>query len=471
MKKLTLVLLFSALLFMTFVANSNFYPITVSLKVFASNGDIIIGGDEIFEIKNGEYVIKGNVIVKDNGVLIIENSTLILGESYFNITIKDNGNLTVINSILDTNALWNDVYFLDNAVVEMKKVTIEGEPIIGGGIYLHSYNNSKVHISDSIIKTDFNLFGNSTSVIVNSHFIDLASPRVYDNSSLWVLNTVIDHKIYVYGSSKVKVQHSILGTYMDVHDSSSVLIFDQSILKGGIVCDGNAVVEIWNSTTNDVTTYGWSYVRVSNSVVKGHEAAEGLISHDYSSIEVFNSDISEVESQHHSSILLTNSSIDYSVNAYDMSTINLLNTTYGWIKVEDYAKVDVAWYLTVYTFWNNSPISNATIEIYYTHNGSLVQKAFSNPNGMASFLLKEKIVYSDATLFVGNYTIRITYENLTEIKNVILTSGMEMIVVIPELSFGVVLLSCLTAVLGVTLLRQKRKKSIYRIYTSGFQKD
>jgi len=90
---------------------------------------------------------------------------------------------------------------------------------------------------------------------------------------------------------------------------------------------------------------------------------------------------------------------------------------------------------------------------------------------MASFLLKEKIVYSDATLFVGNYTIRITYENSTEIKNVILTSGMEMIVVIPELSFGVVLLSCLTAVLGATLSRQKRKKSICRIYTSGFQKD
>jgi len=444
-----------------FVTNFNVHLIDAK-EVFLSD-DIVIGDNETFEIKDCEYTQTGNIIVKDNGTLIIRNATLILTEydwlRSYNITIENQGNLTAVGSLIEGEALMNNIYFFDNAVVKMRNVIVEND------VYLNPYNNSLINISDSTIKTNFYIRDNSSVHTMNSHFLEYTCPRVYDSSSLWVSDTVLDHKIYSYGSSNVKVQHSIMDTYMDCHDHSSIIIYDSSILNGGILCDDHVKVEIWNSSSEDITMYGQSSAKVFNSTI-GYVGglATGLLSHDYSSIEVLNSDISEAESEHFSSILLRNSTIGWSLNARDMSAINLLNTTYGVISVEDYAVVNVKWYLTVYTALDGMILSNATVEVYFAHNDSLAQSGFSNADGIISFLLPEKVIQADETMFLGNYTIMVTYETESKTENIVLNSSRQMTVVIPEFPSILILpLLAISTLLAVILQRRntRRREKMY----------
>lgn len=450
MNNIVFLILVSLLLF----ASCTVHLVGISKGEIFPLGDIVVGGNETFEIIDCEYTQTGNIIVKDNGALIIRNATLIFSEHNmlegFNITVKNQGNLTVINSVVETEDVFgNDIYFLDNAVLKMRNAIVETD------IYLKPYNNCLINISDSTIKTNFYIYGNSSVHIMNSHFVEYACPRVYDNSSLWVSDTILDHKIYAYGSSKVKVQHSIMDTYMDCHYHSSIIISDGSILKGGIVCNDYVKVEVWNSNSDDVTTYGRSYAKIGDSII-GDDPLLGCLSRDYSSIEVSNSNVSHAESQHHSSISLGNSTISYSVNTRDMSVINLLNTTCGWISVEDYSIVNVKWYLTVYTVWDDTTLSNATVEVYFAHNGSLAQSGFSDADGIVSFLLPEEVVHADETMFLGNYTVRVTYENESKTENIVLNSSKQITVVIPEFLLILILPLLMVSTLLVVILQQRK---------------
>lgn len=447
----------SVLLCIMFVTSFSVHLISVDGKEVFLSSDIVIGGNETFEIKHCEYTQTGNIIVKDNGTLIILNATLILAEydwlRSYNITIEDQGNLTAIDSLIEGEALMNNIYFFDNAFVKMKNVIVETD------VYLNPYDNSLINISNSAIKTNFYVYGNSSVHIMNSHFVGYVCPRVYDNSSLWVSDTALDHKIYAYGSSEVKVQHSIMDTYMDVYDHSSVLVCDDSILKGGIVCNDDAIVEIWDSHSDDVTTYGRSSATIFNSIIGYLWLSIGLVGHDYSSIEVLNSNVSVAESEHFSSIQLRNSTIN-SLNVRDMSVINLLNATYGWISVEDYAVVNVKWYLTIYATWDDISLNNASVEVYYIHNSSLAYSGFTGVDGSVCFLLPEKVVRSDGAVYLGNYTVTVTYENETREENLLLNSSKQTTVVIPEFPSMLILPLLMISTLVLAVF-SRRKDTTY----------
>ncbi|MCP8322252.1 MAG: hypothetical protein H3Z52_15140 [archaeon] len=63
-------------------------------------GDIIVEGNETFEIRNCEYVLTGAIRVEDNAALIMENVTLILSTTGldwpFLIEILENAKLNLI---------------------------------------------------------------------------------------------------------------------------------------------------------------------------------------------------------------------------------------------------------------------------------------------------------------------------------------------------------------------------------------
>jgi len=398
--------------------------------------DIIIENDETFEIRDCEFAMTGSIIARDNGTLIIRNATLIMTEydlfRSYNITIKNQANLTVIDSILETESVSkNDIYFFDSAVVGIRNVTIDT------GVYLNSYNNSLVTVSDSTLVSGyivniFRIYGNSSVHIMNSHFSWPSYPVTYDDSSLWVSDTILDHKIFSYDSSRVTVQHCIMDTYMDCYDHSSIVISDGSILKGGIVCNDDVSVEIWNSISEDITTYGQSSAKVYYSTIGGlYPPYLGLLSHGYSSIEALGSDINQVESEQFSSIRLGNSTVSMPIHAYDASTVNLLNTTHTSIYVEDYAVVNVAWHLTVHTVSDDVTLGNAVVEVYFAHNGSLANSGLTDTDGFVRFLLSEKTMRSDETVYRGNYTLVVAYENETLDENILLDSAKKITVVIP----------------------------------------
>jgi hypothetical protein len=68
------------------------------------DGDIVLTGDEVLVIENTTYTQKGNIFIRDNAQLIIQNATLILDVSFHEEFIMNigGGTLEVINSTINT---------------------------------------------------------------------------------------------------------------------------------------------------------------------------------------------------------------------------------------------------------------------------------------------------------------------------------------------------------------------------------
>jgi len=68
------------------------------------DGDIVLTGDEVLVIENTTYTQKGNIFIRDNAQLIIQNATLILDVSFHEEFIMSigGGTLEVINSTINT---------------------------------------------------------------------------------------------------------------------------------------------------------------------------------------------------------------------------------------------------------------------------------------------------------------------------------------------------------------------------------
>ena len=104
-------------------------PLTDSNHTISHIGDLIIDGDQTFTIENCTYIQTGNIYVKENGVLIIQNAELVMNMSkdwQYNIYIYDTGRLIVNNSNVSTSILF-DINFFDRSSGDLTN------SLIGGG--------------------------------------------------------------------------------------------------------------------------------------------------------------------------------------------------------------------------------------------------------------------------------------------------------------------------------------------------
>lgn len=157
-------------------------------------GDIIIEGNEEYRIENKEFRLKGNILVKDSGRLIINNSTIYLEQDFDNqyyILVRKNGYLEAYNSSFDSkwrfHIQWGYSGWFGEEPLEnekprglFKKVTIKLYVYTcvqeGGRLYVLNsnlahirggYPGSRVYVQNSSIE-DFRFLNKSIIRINNS---------------------------------------------------------------------------------------------------------------------------------------------------------------------------------------------------------------------------------------------------------------------------------------------------------------
>jgi hypothetical protein len=93
------------------------------------NGELIVSGNQIFIVEMRTLIQTGNIIVKDNGTLLIENGEMqlsIRGEKGYNVTVMDNGKLLIINGNLTALNEASTILLMGNANLTLLNAFITG---------------------------------------------------------------------------------------------------------------------------------------------------------------------------------------------------------------------------------------------------------------------------------------------------------------------------------------------------------
>jgi len=141
MKKIYLNLLFFVIIYC--------FNIQILFSERSNEGDLIIQGDEVFIIENEEFTQSGgNIIINDNGKLIIGNSTFNFILNYheeFQLSLYDSAKLEILNSKVNSHFCFM-IGINDNSevLIESSKVEVTFISVRRNG-KLSVLDNSHVH--------------------------------------------------------------------------------------------------------------------------------------------------------------------------------------------------------------------------------------------------------------------------------------------------------------------------------------
>ena len=130
-------------------------------------GDLIVEGDKTFVIEDTTFFIKGNIIVKENGSLIIRNSHVIVEDTYKNefwVWVRNRARLNIENSVLEATYTPLELMCIpsDDAELTVKnsslhwrigadggKVTIESSTVVD--VWLGGWSPLFINVTNSTI--------------------------------------------------------------------------------------------------------------------------------------------------------------------------------------------------------------------------------------------------------------------------------------------------------------------------------
>jgi hypothetical protein len=135
------------------------------------DGDLILEGNQVLEITGEIVCVHGNIIVKDNARLILNDATLRMDrfvpsfwDNWARFDVYDSANAEIRNVVFDlpNGAIWLGSH--DQAVVNMENVTMTGG---GSGLHLQADGDSDMHVaSSSVFEAD--VFGSANMTIQDS---------------------------------------------------------------------------------------------------------------------------------------------------------------------------------------------------------------------------------------------------------------------------------------------------------------
>ncbi|MBC7108429.1 MAG: hypothetical protein H5T41_06550 [Methanomassiliicoccales archaeon] len=122
----------------------------ISVQLSTGEGDLVVDDNNTFIFLPGSFSFGGNIVVKDNGTLILDQSTLTINQraaDEFLIVIEDNGVLNLNSGILASNFNLK-IYLFDRATITANN------SIIGPTITIMADGNSTISIKASVIHCD-----------------------------------------------------------------------------------------------------------------------------------------------------------------------------------------------------------------------------------------------------------------------------------------------------------------------------
>ncbi|MEM2944084.1 MAG: CARDB domain-containing protein [Methanomassiliicoccales archaeon] len=148
--------------------NNNIASKNVQVELSAGPNDLVVDDDDVFMILPGTYYFSGNIIIKDNGTLIVDSATFTIYQRMvdeFLIVIQDNGSLLVDSSTLNSNQNIK-TYLFDHATLKLNA------SIIGPTLSVMADDNAEIQIIASTAHCEIIAPSSSNAVItaVNSTF-------------------------------------------------------------------------------------------------------------------------------------------------------------------------------------------------------------------------------------------------------------------------------------------------------------
>ena len=227
-------------------------------------GDLIIDDNWIVRVSPGTvFYVRGNIIIKDNGVLILDHATLVLNQTHayeFGIYIMDKGGLKVFNSRITSDYPFN-ITCRDYGSVDADGSRLECA-IEAKGLATVSLDNSTVftvacyggtiHLKGSVAGLMLVLGGaitgtisvrpgrlSSWSLSTNTTITGAPFGLILQNS------TITSWSLCVSGTAEITVQNSTLSGF-SCYDNAQVLIGQTEFRWAS--CRGSSVVRLLGCT-------------------------------------------------------------------------------------------------------------------------------------------------------------------------------------------------------------------------------
>jgi hypothetical protein len=215
------------------------------------SGNLVVKANEAFTIRGRSYVQEGNITVKDNATLLLQDSKFMSNQENHicTIAIEDSGHLEIENS-------------------ELSIVT----RMYGG------YASSSIYVRDnaSAIVQDSEIVSHSIVASQNVHVESINSRWSYgtivsnDNSDVLIINSSIEKGIDLSQQSSVHFRNST-APYYTCRGNAHLSIEDSNgkahtiITHGYVYCSGNSSISLTDSTIDGITADAFNGEVISNN--------------------------------------------------------------------------------------------------------------------------------------------------------------------------------------------------------------
>jgi len=234
------------------------------------SGNLIVGADETYNISGRDYVQDGNITVKDNATLTIQNCRLTANqmENLRIIEVEDQGQLIIESS---------EFY------VMTRRYGLGGPA--SSTIFVR--DNASLIVTDSEIVSHWLV--TSQNARVESLRSDWAYGHVttFDDSEVSMVDSAVDSGLVSLSqNSSVRFSNSLApryecrdGTTLSLEDSNSESSY--IVTHGFLTCSGECNIRLTNSTLDYVTAEGFQGVIVSNGSLIAEQLSIDALSDFY----------------------------------------------------------------------------------------------------------------------------------------------------------------------------------------------
>jgi hypothetical protein len=375
---------------------------------FVTNS-IVINGTQTYVIANGTYTLDDTIIVEDTATLIIKNATVVFHTTdYTVIESHDNARVYIEDSVLE-HSPWFYLLFHDSSIASVLRSKIT--EIVNRGSADVTVNNSTVSTVNSWDLSNFKLNGSLVSSIAS------------------------------YESSHTTMSNSSVGG-IAIEESSDTVVSDSTInsIYLGFILDSNVsltsmptgFVGLWSLHENNTLEKAYVKFAIYNTWV----GPWCIVAHDWSVVSITGLNTDDIYAQESSTVII-NDSIIGDLYSVDRSVVHVFDTQLSWLEIDQAGYVNVfvinstylgiswidweignprlyvGWYLDVMVVdVRGFPLTNANVKVYW-ENGTLLVSINTDDDGLARFVLYEKMINAIGTFPYDNYMVEVAYYGYT----------------------------------------------------------
>jgi hypothetical protein len=324
-------------------------------KTIVQKGDLVLSGDEVWELSDVLLVLEGNMVVRDRATFRATNVILQQHQEYnkqYGIRVEDDAIFQLQNVFIDSGGPWLMIDFMGSSRVSLTKVW----GIDPNVPWYTIQDNAQVSVEESVVgMTAFRDWTGAVSFKRSSLSLELTIPEMgrvdvslpFGFKPTWHFllseDSGIAYKIEAedtwFRSSGLAISP---GAQVTVRDTEAVHILflvgltwsgavvEFRDLRPGFVMDrtweaDGAILRVLNTYINEWYPAAWGNAQLTLVDCQVNEVEPGGEAH----VTIRNSRVSVIHASNQVRMWVYNSSVDFDVVAYDQAVIYLFNTSVG----------------------------------------------------------------------------------------------------------------------------------------------